>query len=122
METLTEVEHPGKKVKIESPLEGDVILNIEGTPVSASRFVLASWSDVFRRMFETNMKEGFNKFVNLPEEKLESFQLLLSKINPPQVLLEANAENVETLLYYADKYQMPLIHSVCLKYVVDYST
>ncbi|KAL6047878.1 Intracisternal A particle-promoted polypeptide [Balamuthia mandrillaris] len=93
--------------RFEDPNHGDLTVVINHcVRFHVHRLVLCLASPVFRSMLEGGMKESCQNQIHLQEDSKHApaFGQLLSFLYPYEPT-EVNADNVQGLLYFADKYQ-----------------
>lgn len=67
-------------------VQPDVILEMEGKQLHVRKQVLAENSPVFRRMFESDFKEGRGVRIPLPGKKYEDFEMFLRTFYNPAIV------------------------------------
>ena len=100
------------KLMLEDELFTDITIETSEKTSKAHRAVLASYSDVFKRMFEIDMKEKRQSVVKISDIDLEVMDDLLSCMyTGPAPNLKKLARK---LLIAADKYNLPCLQGMCM--------
>jgi len=110
--------HSNKKEEsiFETKKFGDLTIKIEGHELRAHRDILSLWSSVFKKMFESGMKESNSDHIQLDEENYEEFHTLLKVLynnfeNP------ITMENISFILRLADKFDIKVLNAACLSFL-----
>ncbi|XP_055357300.1 BTB/POZ domain-containing protein 6-B-like [Paramacrobiotus metropolitanus] len=84
---------------------------------SAHKFVLSLTSDVFYTMFNGGLAESGDSPISIPEILPDAFANMLKFLYTRSLNGELTEDNVFQTMYCADKYNLPLLLELCLKFV-----
>lgn len=93
----------------------DVVLNAEGTRISAHRLVLSAASSYFRAMFCKGMKEGSQTEVNLKGIKPSTLETLVDYAYTSEIAVSDS--NICDLLSASSMYEMSHVVDSCCAYL-----
>ncbi|XP_008553467.1 speckle-type POZ protein-like [Microplitis demolitor] len=91
----------------------DVVVKVENDEFPAHKLVLASHSPVFRRMFNTDMKEAKENCVNFINFETEVIKEVLKFMYTGKVEAEDDTELVLSVLACANMYQIDKLKIFC---------
>ena len=93
----------------------DVTVLVDNLKIPANRLVLSCCSKVFEKMFKSQMKERYERTVNVTAEDGESVKLLIDFMYSGSI--SVNNENVLRLLAAADFLQMEEVKLFCSEFL-----
>lgn len=96
----------------------DAVLLVEGKRFHVHRSILAMWSPVFSRMFNSDFKEKTSQEIPLPEKKSSEIKEMLLVIYPTSAK-QVNEENHLFLLNLAEEYMMKTLTEKCETYLMN---
>ena len=100
----------------------DVVLVVEEERLHVHRAVLAMWSPVFEKMFESEFQEKDRNEIPLPGKKMSEVKELLLMIypsDPSTAEKQITKENCHFLVKLAHEYQMDAIVRRCEDFMVE---
>ena len=101
--------------KRKSGLYNDVIIVVGKKSIPANKLVLSCYSKFFETMFETNMKEKYEKEVEIKSVDGDTMKLLVDFIYTGEILV--HPDNVMNILAASDYLQLDSVKEFCFKYL-----
>ena len=95
----------------------DVIVEVDSLKIPANRFVLSCCSIVFEKMFKSQMKERYDKTVNISAVDGESVESLIDFMYSGKLIIDS--KNVLRLLAASDYLQMEEVKVFCAEFLHD---
>jgi len=83
-------------------------------PIHGHKFILASSSLVFHRMFYSNFRS--NTEIVIPDIDADAFEMMINSIYGRTVNITAN--NIVEIFKVADKYDLALLRQICIPFVL----
>lgn len=97
---------------LESKKSSDVVFTVDNEEISANKCILSLHSEVFARMFESDMVEKKTGQVKITDIEPEIFKLMLRFIYSRQLDCQ-DTEELLKLITVADKYEVRSLVSLC---------
>lgn len=119
--TFTDRSHSSRVVKsimdlcLEDGLFADVIITVDSKEFQLHRLVLSAQSCFFRSMFTSNLREAFDRNVELKDVSAAVFQSLVDYIYHGTVKLRV--DNLQDTYEMADMYQLTALFEECSRFL-----
>lgn len=119
--TFTDRSHSSRVVKsimdlcLEDGLFADVTITVESREFQLHRLVLSAQSSFFRSMFTSNLKETFDRHIELKDVSAPVFQLLVDYIYHGTIKLQV--EDLQDTYEMADMYQLTALFEECSRFL-----
>lgn len=119
--TFTDRSHSSRVVKsimdlsLEDGLFADVTVTVDGREFHLHRLVLSAQSSFFRSMFTSNLKETYNRSIELKDVSATVFQLLIGYIYHGTIKLRV--EELQDTYEMADMYHLTSLFEECSRFL-----
>lgn len=119
--TFTDRSHSSRVVKsimdlsLEDGLFADVTVTVDGKEFHLHRLVLSAQSSFFRSMFTSNLKESYNRSIELKDVSASVFQLLIGYIYHGTIKLRV--EELQDTYEMADMYNLTSLFEECSRFL-----
>lgn len=119
--TFTDRSHSSRVVKsimdlsLEDGLFADVTVTVDGKEFHLHRLVLSAQSSFFRSMFTSNLKETYNRSIELKDVSAAVFQLLIGYIYHGTIKLRV--EELQDTYEMADMYHLTSLFEECSRFL-----
>lgn len=119
--TFTDRSHSCRVVKsimdlsLEDGLFADVTITVDGKEFHLHRLVLSAQSSFFRSMFTSNLKESYNRSIELKDVSANVFQLLIGYIYHGTIKLRV--EELQDTYEMADMYHLTSLFEECSRFL-----
>lgn len=119
--TFTDRSHSSRVVKsimdlsLEDGLFADVTVTVDGREFHLHRLVLSAQSSFFRSMFTSNLKESYNRSIELKDVSATVFQLLIGYIYHGTIKLRV--EELQDTYEMADMYHLTSLFEECSRFL-----
>lgn len=119
--TFTDRSHSSRVVKsimdlcLEDGLFADVIVTVDSKEFQLHRLVLSAQSSFFRSMFTSNLREAYDRNIELKDVSAHVFQSLVDYIYHGTIKLQV--ENLQDTYEMADMYQLIALFEECSRFL-----
>lgn len=119
--TFTDRSHSSRVVKsimdlcLEDGLFADVTITVESREFHLHRLVLSAQSSFFRSMFTSNLRETYDRHIELKDVSAPVFQLLVDYIYHGTIKLQV--EDLQDTYEMADMYQLTALFEECSRFL-----
>jgi hypothetical protein len=103
-------------VALNDEMLSDCVFNVDGKKIYASKAILATRSDYFRKLFLCGMKESFSKEIVVTDMEYDIFYKVMQFLYTNTLNLASHDEAVK-LLIAADRYQLDYLKLRCAEYL-----